>query len=291
MITPPMPRAGSIQKNVLLMPPQLRLPGERLPGTWSAVMKAKSPFVASVGDEGEVGAARQRALERGDRNRADVVLAHQRHRLGFEHARAIEFAAFQQHAHEAPVVAGGRGKAAAADRRCDGEAELRLLQFNGAVHTVAAPLLLRNEARPLYFGHVVGGVIHPERGKDVLPEIILELLSGHRLDQLAGDVGRGAVVPALARIEQQRPAERIGCAGARLEVPPYLAGERIGQSGGVGQEVSDGRRSRCRTELIVASLRIKRCEDLQPNELRNIFPRDRRDRCGPARPVASMPPN
>ena len=33
MITPAMPRAGSIQKNVLLMPPQLRLPGERLPGT------------------------------------------------------------------------------------------------------------------------------------------------------------------------------------------------------------------------------------------------------------------
>jgi hypothetical protein len=33
MITPPMPRAGLIQKNVLLMPPQLRLPGERLPGT------------------------------------------------------------------------------------------------------------------------------------------------------------------------------------------------------------------------------------------------------------------
>jgi hypothetical protein len=27
------PRAGSIQKNVLLMPPQLRLPGERLPAT------------------------------------------------------------------------------------------------------------------------------------------------------------------------------------------------------------------------------------------------------------------
>jgi hypothetical protein len=33
MITPAMPRAGSIQKKVLLMPPQLRLPGERLPGT------------------------------------------------------------------------------------------------------------------------------------------------------------------------------------------------------------------------------------------------------------------
>jgi hypothetical protein len=46
MITPPMPRVGSIQKNVLLMPPQLRLPGERLPATWSAVMRKPSPHLS-----------------------------------------------------------------------------------------------------------------------------------------------------------------------------------------------------------------------------------------------------
>jgi hypothetical protein len=49
MITPPMPREGSIQKNVLLMPPQLRLPGERLPGTESAVIRK---LVGRVGAEG-----------------------------------------------------------------------------------------------------------------------------------------------------------------------------------------------------------------------------------------------
>jgi hypothetical protein len=77
----------------------------------------------------------------------------------------------------------------------------------------------------------------------VLAEIILELLAGHHLDQLADDIGAGAVVPALARIEQQRPAERIGFAGARLEIAPDRAGERIGQAGRVRQEVFDGRRS------------------------------------------------
>ena len=210
MITPAMPRAGSIQKNVLLMPPQLRLPGERLPGYLiGRDEEAEPPLVAAVGDEGEIGAPRQRALECGDRDRADVVLAHQRHRLGLEHTHPVKRAAVEQHAHEAPVVISGRCEAAAADRRRDGEPELRLLQFDGAVHARAAALLLRDEARPLCLRHVVGRVIHLERGKDVLAEIILELLAGHHLDQLADDIGAGAVVPALARIEQQRSAERI----------------------------------------------------------------------------------
>jgi hypothetical protein len=51
--------------------------------------EAEPPFVAAISDEGEVGAARQRALERGDRDRADVVLAHRRHRLGLEHAHPV----------------------------------------------------------------------------------------------------------------------------------------------------------------------------------------------------------
>jgi hypothetical protein len=68
----------------------------------------------------------------------------------FEHAHAVKRAAVEQHAHEAPVVARGRGEAAAADRRRYGEPKLRLLQFNGAVHALAgALLLLRRGAAPL----------------------------------------------------------------------------------------------------------------------------------------------
>ena len=130
---------------------------------------------------------------------------------------------------------------------------------------------MRDEARPLCLRHVVGGVVHLERGEDVLAEIILQLLTGHHLDQPADDIGAGAVVPALARIEQQRSAERIGFAGARLEIAPGRAGERIGQSGGVGEEVSDRRRSRCRAEPVCAGRRVERFEDLQAREFRQVL--------------------
>jgi hypothetical protein len=149
----------------------------------------------------------------------------------------------KQHAHEAPVVVGGRGKAAAADRRRYSESRLRFLQFNGAVHVLARALLLRDEARLLCLRHVVGRVVHLERGKNVLAEIILEFLAGYHLNKPAGYVSAGAVVPALARIEQERSAERISFTGARLEIAQGRAGERIAQSGRVRQEVSDRRRS------------------------------------------------
>ena len=85
------------------------------------------------------------------------------------------------------------------------------------------------------------------------------------------DIGAGAVVPALARIEQQRSAERIGFAGARLEIAPGRAGERIGQSGRVGQEVFDCRRSRCRAEPIRPGRRVERFKDFQSGKLRQVF--------------------
>jgi hypothetical protein len=142
------------------------------------------------------------------------------------------------------------------------------LQFNGAVHALAGALLLGDKARPLCLRHVVGRVVHLERGKDVLAEIVLQLLARHHLDQPADDIGAGAVVPALAGIEQQRSAERIGLAGARLEIAPGRAGERIGQSGRVRQEVSDGRRSRGRAKPVVAGRRVERFEDFQSRQLR-----------------------
>ena len=62
-------------------------------------------FVAAVGDEAEISAARQLRLLRGDGHGADVVLAHQSDGLGLEHARAVELPAIEQHAHETAVVA------------------------------------------------------------------------------------------------------------------------------------------------------------------------------------------
>ena len=115
------------------------------------------------------------------------------------------------------------------------------MPFNGAIHARAAALLLRDQARRFRFRHVVGRVVHLERRKDVRAEIVLELLPGDDLDQPADDIGAGAVVPALAGIEQQRPAEREGFPGARLEIAPDRTGECVGQSGGVCEEMPDGR--------------------------------------------------
>src|SRR6266496_5294217 len=77
--------------------------------------------------------------------------------------------------------------------------------------------------------------------------------------------------PALARVEQQRSAERIFFAVARLEIAPDRAGERIGQSGCVRQEVFDGRGSRCRAEHVGAGGGVKRFKDFQSRKLRQVF--------------------
>jgi hypothetical protein len=57
----------------------------------------------------------------------------------------------------------------------------------------------------------------------------------------------------------------------RLEIAPDRAGERIGQSGRVGQEMADGRWPRWRAKAIVAGRRVEGFDDLQSPELRQIF--------------------
>src|SRR6185437_12981542 len=160
------------------------------------------------------------------------------------------------------VIFRRRGKAAATDRRCDGEPELRALQFDRAVQLRACALLLRDEARSLVIQHAVGRVVHFERRKDVLAEIILEYLARYDLDQPADHIGARAVVPAFAGIEQQRPAEWETIAGVRREIAPDRAGEGIGQSGRVRQEMPDGCRSGWRPQAIVAGRGVEGFDDL-----------------------------
>src|SRR5215813_5983418 len=159
-----------------------------------------------------------------------MVLAHQRHGLGLEHALSVELAAIEQHAHEAAVVTGSRGQPATADRALDSEPRLHRLLDDRAVHALAVALLRGDEAGGLLLRNVVGGVIHAERREDVLAEIIFELLPRELLDQAPDDVRAGPVPPLLARLEQER-AIRISLVRARLEIAQRCAGERIAKPG------------------------------------------------------------
>src|SRR5262249_56583274 len=97
--------------------------------------------------------------------------------FGCEHARPVELAAVEQHAHEAAIIIRSRGETTTTDRFRYGESGLRRLQYDGAVHALARALLRGDEARALFLRHVVGRVRHLERGEDVLAEIVLEFLA------------------------------------------------------------------------------------------------------------------
>ena len=85
-----------------------------------------------------------------------------------------------------------------------------------------------HETGLLVLRDVVEGVRHFQWGKDALAEVLFKRLAGDFLDQPSDRIGAGAVMPALARIEQQRP-DRIIFAGARLEIAHDRACERVAE--------------------------------------------------------------
>jgi len=98
--------------------------------------------------------------------------------------------------------------------------------------------------RALRGGELERRVLHPERPEDVLLQVRVELLPRGGLDDLADPVDVDAVLPALARIEEQRRGEcgvrarrdpgrvrrRLICGDLR---PPDL----ISEAGGVREQV------------------------------------------------------
>ena len=161
-----------------------------------------------------------------DRDRADVILAHQRHRLGL--APRAPSSAVEQHAHEAPVVISGRGRAAAPIGAAMVSPSCGFCSSMAPSMRAPARCCCAT-ARPLCLRHVVGRVIHLERAK-MLAGNNPRAFARHHLDKLCRDVGAGAVVPALARSNRSGPPNGQ-VSPARGEIAPDLAGERIGQSG------------------------------------------------------------
>src|SRR3954452_17723833 len=103
------------------MPPQLRLPAERLPGPRSVVIRKPRPNLSRPS------ATKVKSRLRGS---ADASAGTDTLPMWFWPMSATvsalstrapsKLAAIEQHAHEAAVVAGSRGQSAAADRLRDG---------------------------------------------------------------------------------------------------------------------------------------------------------------------------
>src|SRR5262245_48573489 len=199
--------------------------------------ESESPLVATVGDEVEIAALlRRRRLERADSDGTDRVARHRLDGIRLEDARAVELPVVEDRAHEADVVARGRGEPGTAGDRIAAEWRLYLVLYDRAV---GVAMVHSYEARLLVRRHVVEGVGHPQRLEDVQAEIFVERPAREGFDQPAEPVDAGAVVPALAGLEQQR-TDGIILAGARLEVAQRRAGDGMAEARGVGHQVAHG---------------------------------------------------
>ena len=171
---------------------------------------------------------------------------------------AVRRALVQDHADELEIVADGGIEAAAA------HLELGVL-LDGELHRHPGAVLTphMHGRHPLLHGRrdPEGGVAHAERVEDVLLHVLPEPLPAHRLDHLAGPVDADAVVPALARIEQERRRQR-GVLAARdlrnalrllvgkdVRVPDF-----VHVAGGMGQQVAQRHRALRRARLRLALL-------------------------------------
>ena len=116
-MTPAIPRVGSIQKYVLLIPPQLRLPGDRFPGCPSTLMRRRVPIgpCRRQRRRNRCFAPASPSSMRG-RLRCLSGLAHQDDRLRAQHTRPLSVPSVEQHLQKLRVVSGSRCEASAADR-------------------------------------------------------------------------------------------------------------------------------------------------------------------------------
>ena len=243
--TPPRPCAGSVHVRVPIQPPHPNEPQPlRAVLGLDVVEVAVLLPLAVVPDEGRLLARREQAR----RHRAEGGRREQP-------AAVRRDAAREQHPRPRLHVAGGgeEPRAARLERRrrvpvqdaevvdaLDVLLEAPGLRVEPVGPAEAAALLRRNEER---------GVAHPERLEDLLAQEVAEAPPRRDLDHRAHDVGRVAVLPALARVEREAEAAELvrefDGGHARMVVPREL----VGQARRHREQVAHHRRTRGRAAL------------------------------------------
>ena len=158
------------------------------------------------------------------------IAGHQGHGGGAQHPRPVQFAAVGHHQAEAQVVLHRHHQATAAGKEGDAD-ELRV--FAGAVLHNEAAVLAHDVvgAEPFHHlrRHVEVGVVHAEGTEQAVLHEAVERGAAHALHQMPQHVGRKAVVPALAGLEQERYVRHLlnQLAGVAHEVIPIVDQPRL----------------------------------------------------------------
>src|SRR5215831_8382591 len=205
--------------------------------------EAQSPLLAHAGEELHIARqARHGRLHHTDLQGADVVLSHGSHGLRLQHLSAVDAASEHDHACKGDVVACRAIEPASAhmELRILGQAEL-----DGRQAALLVALVHAGQPRALAGGELERGVLHAERAHDVLLKVAIELLAARRLHHLARPVDVDPVLPAIARLEEERGGERLvrtggdsRRVGGRLVLRDGRAPDLVAVAGGVGEEVT-----------------------------------------------------
>ena len=182
----------------------------------------------------------------------ELVARHQPQRARAEQAHAVELAAAEQHAREAQVVRGARHEPAAAGEAVGRAGRRDGRRAAGGAARLRVGRVERGEPIVVGLVGVEAGLDHAERPEHARREELVERLAGDDLDDAAEHVGRDAVVPLAAGLEEQRQSRPRLAAGREVHArrrAPLEAGravegvdgvgvvEAVGQPGGVGEQV------------------------------------------------------
>ena len=135
-----------------------------------------------------------------------VVGGHERHGVGAEQPHTAQLAAVQQALQKPRVIGGGGHQPTTTGLHGGHTARVQHPQGNATVRVVGQRL---GNAVVVLGQHGKTGVLHPERGKNGLVQVLAQRLAGDDLQQAAQHVGGAAVFPHRARRVHQRQGREL----------------------------------------------------------------------------------